>query len=102
MSSCNRALRIVFPPTVASCVTYPIYEKARTAVRPDTVTEYFPLMSVIVPVVVPFSETFTPTSVSPETSVTIPLTVIPPVCAVTSDQAGENINKPTAQRKTAA
>jgi len=58
-------------PTFTSFVVYPIKEKRRVAPF-CTLRLYLPSISVIVPVVVPLTETETPGIVSPSLSITTP------------------------------
>ena len=48
-------------------------------------SENLPSISVIVPLVLPFTRTFTPMTGSPVWSTTVPVTVMFPVCFVTSN-----------------
>src|SRR5450759_2111696 len=53
------------PAKGTSMVPYPINENTNTGFWPDTASEYFPLASVMVPIVVPLTTMFTPGIASP-------------------------------------
>jgi hypothetical protein len=63
-------------PTETSLLSNPINEKLRTTPEPETVKEYLPSASVTVPLVVPFTSTFTPGRAEPSSGeVTLPVMV---------------------------
>src|SRR5690606_30207451 len=64
------------PATGISSDKYPTEEKSSTASSLGTSNEYLPFMSVMVPVVVPFTTTVTPGKALPFSSVILPETLI--------------------------
>ena len=68
VSEDNVTLIMVLAPTFCSVFCIPIIENTNTASELGTVKVYLPSIFVIVPVVVPFTITFTPTKVSPSSA----------------------------------
>ena len=72
---------VLLCPTFWVTVLYEIYENVSSELLLATVIVYVPFMSVITPLVVPFSTILTPTKGSLSASTTVPCTFICPFAA---------------------
>ena len=88
-SACIETFIEVLEPTLISWDKYPIDEKIKTAFSSGTESENLPSASVEVPVVVPFTNTFTPGNPAPFSSVTFPDTIMPTASFIVSIETGK-------------